>query len=775
MRNRIFLFSIFILFTVNSFSQINIEGIIADKISHKAVKDMTIKVMDKDSIFIVGAISQKNGWFEVNNIKLSSVYLIECSGIGYERTIQKIKGRNTVDVSTLNADTIFVASSPYNLKEVVVKGESRKRQIDRIVIYPNKIIKESTNSAWGVLEKLQLPKIVIHKDGMSITTADGKNVVLKINGVPSNTDEFLSILPSQIKEVDYYDNPGIRYEGQNIGAVIDIHTKNYIDGYSAGIQSMDALTTVSTENKLHFKISHATSQFLFMYSNKYRDYHKSWTDTNLSFGSQAETLSLTKNGLREPYSYLEHNIEANYYYNLSGLQLNFKLNDDIYNCKKDNAKQDIYENNVFQYQSYSSPKTSYNSPSIDMYSSLKLSEKDNISLDILTTYRKSNYDYYYHEAEESGQTVFPYEYNVDGKRFSVISEALYERSLNANARFTGGLRYDYAKTDNDYTKDLALQDHSTSSSLFGYTQILGKVSRFSYQVGCGINSLRYQEGDNSYHKTIFRPTIRVSYNPFEHWLLSFSSKVTPYIPELSDMAGATRKINQLEYEKGNSSLKPYSEFSNKLGLTYSNDRFYAQLDYEFAYGHHPFAPYCFIQNNYVVYLTDTYNKSINQTCSSYVSYNIIKNIISVSGFCNYDRYLYCINGDRYNKAFWNYQGQLMINLSKSFSVDMAVIDNRKGLNGNICSMQEAATYIEASYKCGSWLFDFGVWNPCRNKIKLYEDKYYGNDVSKHVISYNYDKGNMFYIQVSFNFAKGKKSNTVNNKITNYDSEDGIIR
>jgi predicted metal-binding protein len=100
------------------------------------VKDMTIKVMDKDSIFIVGAISQKNGWFEVNNIKLSSVYLIECSGIGYERTIQKIKGRNTVDVSTLNADTIFVASSPYNLKEVVVKGESRKRQIDRIVIYP---------------------------------------------------------------------------------------------------------------------------------------------------------------------------------------------------------------------------------------------------------------------------------------------------------------------------------------------------------------------------------------------------------------------------------------------------------------------------------------------------------------------------------------------------------------------------------------------------------------------------------------------------------------
>ncbi|GAA6529337.1 hypothetical protein LPYR103PRE_13100 [Segatella asaccharophila] len=58
---------------------------------------------------------------------------------------------------------------------------------------------------------------------------------------------------------------------------------------------------------------------------------------------------------------------------------------------------------------------------------------------------------------------------------------------------------------------------------------------------------------------------------------------------------------------------------------------------------------------------------------------------------------------------------------------------------------------------------------------MYEDKYYGNDVSKHVISYNYDKGNMFYIQVSFNFAKGKKSNTVNNKITNYDSEDGIIR
>ena len=73
------------------------------------------------------------------------------------------------------------------------------------------------------------------------------------------------------------------------------------------------------------------------------------------------------------------------------------------------------------------------------------------------------------------------------------------------------------------------------------------------------------------------------------------------------------------------------------------------------------------------------------------------------------------------------------------------------------------------------MFTAGIWDPFRSKIKLSERKNINSQFNKNIVSWNADKANMVYIQVSLNLNKGHKSQTLRKKIQNIDDEDGILK
>lgn len=116
-----------------------------------------------------------------------------------------------------------------------------------------------------------------------------------------------------------------------------------------------------------------------------------------------------------------------------------------------------------------------------------------------------------------------------------------------------------------------------------------------------------------------------------------------------------------------------------------------------------------------------------------------------------------------------------MNLTKNLSMNFGIINNRKELRGNLYLAQENAVYFSTSYHLKQWMFTAGIWDPFRSKIKLSEKKNINSQFNKNIVSWNADKANMVYIQVSLNLNKGHKSQTLRKKIQNIDDEDGILK
>lgn len=707
--------------------------------------------------------TDENGRFTIKDLTQGKI--LTFSSIGYKTKTWLYDGQDSVN--------IILEEETQVLKEVVVKGPRYKKMVDRLIIYPNKELRESSNNVWGVLDRLHLPNAIVSKESIGITMFDGRSVAYQINGVPATAEEYLAISPNQIKSIEFIDNPGVRYATQNYGGILNVKTKDGIKGYGLGFKTMDAVTTLSSENNIFLKLNNVKNQFTFIYDNKFRHYTKNRNDTRLV--SVPLSLSLVKEGDDSPYSYQQHSLKAVYSHVAKSFLLNVNFNTVFYNNDRDETLQKVYEFDNLIGNSVLTPKYKSNLYSLDIYASQNIAKKDNLIFDLLTTYRTSNYRYNFMEINQHSMNLFNYQYDVHGKRLSFIPELLYEHKISDLNNLTVGVRINYARTNNNYSQDIMKKDHSDSYDILSYAQLLGRYKNLSYQIGVGGNIVSYSKDSISYTKRFMRPMIKFSYTPISHFTFSFNAELIPHVPELADMANVTRKLNSIEIEKGNPDLRPYVEYNNKFDVAYNINRLYFQLAYLYSFSRHPFAPNSYIDNGNIYYITDEYNKSRVHALSSFVNYEVIRNRLTLSGACTFSKTLFQKDNIEYTKNIWNYYVQAGLNLTKNLSMNFGIINNRKELRGNLYLAQENAVYFSTSYHLKQWMFTAGIWDPFRSKIKLSERKNINSQFNKNIVSWNADKANMVYIQVSLNLNKGHKSQTLRKKIQNIDDEDGILK
>lgn len=754
------------------YSQATLKGVVVEYGKSVPIEGLTIRVLNKDSTFIAGTCSCDNGAFEIKNVKSLPFYLISFSGIGYESTTCRITNMQATD-NVLPIDTVYIVPASQYLKEVTIKGNSTVREIDRLIMFPNENIRKSSVSAWDVLEKLRMPNIVINKSSLTISTSEGQHIIYKINGVVADASEYLTINPNAIKSVTFIDNPSARYSNQEIGAIIDIKTREVRKGLSAGIRSENTLTTISTGNFIHMKVNQEKNMLSILYNNKYRHYKKGWNDTDVDCESSYAHQTLTMKGENMPYRYIEQNFSAIYNYTSRTMDLNIKFNDKWHNDINIGSKQDVFMNGKLIYKSIFAPHTSFNSPSLDVYSSMKITDKDLLSFDLLGTYKYNKYVYSYNEDFENTKRT-EYGYNVIGNRWSFIGETIYEHSFNKNI-LECGIRINYAKTKNDYTKDINIMNYSHTSDIYGYIQLKGTYSRFSYDVGLGVEKIKYNEFDSYFDKYVFRPMFRTTYSITKGFEIGLTSKIIPHIPELSEMVDVTKSLNDYECEKGNPHLKPYSDYSNKINVTCNLCKLYLSGDFTMNYSNSPFAPECRMENDVIVYDMQMFDHCFSFSSGGNMSYDFIEDKLSMSFFCRFSDNIYKKGSNRFNTSLWNYGGKFSLRFSQSWMLDVALYDYRNFAYGMMKNSQEKVIYAEISYKAKECLFSLGVWNPFKKSVQLSENNYCGNGITKNISTFSKDKGNMVYIRVSLNISKGSKYKENSKKISNVDYSDGIKR
>ena len=78
---------------------------------------------------------------------------------------------------------------------------------------------------------------------------------------------------------------------------------------------------------------------------------------------------------------------------------------------------------------------------------------------------------------------------VDGDKYSIIGEAIYEKKLTNGNRLSGGLRHNQSFSDNSYINGHNYKTHMEQMESSAYAEFKGKVKKTGLLVGCDRESL----------------------------------------------------------------------------------------------------------------------------------------------------------------------------------------------------------------------------------------------------------------------------------------------
>ncbi|MCM1224456.1 MAG: hypothetical protein NC548_59405 [Lachnospiraceae bacterium] len=135
-----------------------------------------------------------------------------------------------------NARTDSIAST---LDEVVVTADSKIETSKKVILTPTKLEKKHSTNGYSLLENMNLPDFSVNASTQSISTIDGRNAIILINGVVAQPDELATLSAAEITRIDYQRNPGGRFVGS--GAAINFITAQYEHGGNIYISANEGL------------------------------------------------------------------------------------------------------------------------------------------------------------------------------------------------------------------------------------------------------------------------------------------------------------------------------------------------------------------------------------------------------------------------------------------------------------------------------------------------------------------------------------------------------
>lgn len=216
-----------------------IFGYIIDRDSNLPLEFTNIVLFNSaDSTQSAGTVSDKKGFFVLDNIKPGEYYL-RISFIGYQ-----INYVNNIVVK-LNSITdlgkIFISSQSLNVNEVVVSGQRSPitYEIDKKVINVSENFSSISGTAIDILENI--PSVTVDIEG-NVSLRGSGNFTVLIDGRPSILDanEALQQIPaSAIENIEIITNPSAKYDPQGTAGIINIIMKSNKNVGMSGIVDLN--------------------------------------------------------------------------------------------------------------------------------------------------------------------------------------------------------------------------------------------------------------------------------------------------------------------------------------------------------------------------------------------------------------------------------------------------------------------------------------------------------------------------------------------------------
>lgn len=748
---RLYYIIFFVLSSINLLhAQSTLEGRIVDE-KQKGISDVTIRLLQKDSTFIKGVITDSIGNYNMQNIKKGN-YLLYISSIGYNS--QEIQ--LNIETSYIKLDPIKLLDSNMTLKEVVIKGKSFIRQNDRVLILPDKQQIKHAATGYDLLYNLMIPGISVDRRKGQVSTFNGE-VSLYINGRKADYREIQALRPHDIEKVEYFDMPTGQYAGDKAAI-------NYIikERKTGGYVTLDGTQTIGHLNgdyNATAKLNHQNTNYTLFGGHSMSKYDGIQSEKKEVFHFPQSEISRTT-GIDEALTkknnqYVQLNIDnTNNKRTLNG-KLSF-----FHSKAPDNYNQTLktYSNEPSTpIQTLNETNQQSIMPGLNLYGNFNLTPKQNLQVTLLGTYTKNDYERSYREADYRSYT------QAQEDLYNIRFKTNYNVKLKHQNSFGLQLSHLHQISSSNYSGDYNQWTHlwTGETLLMGqYNQNLGKKVFLSIQFGGDLLQYRLHGYDQ---KKYLSPhaNIMLNYRISSNQSIMYALNTGNSNPPLDWLSDVDQNIDSLQIKRGNPYLDKANYYITYLVYSLQAGKFNFQVT-GYYLGATPSPAYdYYIEGNKLVtgFRSDGNYHNIKSALA--VTYKVNSNLrINASGFYRYYKATGKIKADQSEWA-----GSVDVNY---FWKDFAFNVYGKSTARSV-SMSPSYTRSPASYGASlrwnhkNWNVEIGTDNPFSKHNRNIE--YLNTDVYQF---YNTTYSRIYqqtgYIKLAYTFDFGRKTSRTQDKV-----------
>lgn len=741
-----------------------ITGTVVDGGDNSQLPGVSIMLANDYGDMVKGVATDEMGRFEIADVE-DGTYLLHVTYIGY--TPQSISLTN-LD-GDVNVGIVKLEQKPNVLGEVVVEGGVVINKVDRQIILPTSAQRKASTNGVSLLQHLQIPSLAINPIDKSVKTNFGADVQLRINGVEATKGEVVALRPRDVVRVEYHENPGLRYG--SAAAVVDFIVKKNETGGNVAADLMNGIKPLGAgDYNVSARYNRNKSALSAVFSWERRDLD--WIRENYESFVYPNMILENKeigNPTRIKYDNMNLSLSYNYADDKNMLNIAFR---DVYN----NTPNSFPDRNSVLYQGedvygiVDRQATKSHIPSLDVYYQRNLGGGQNLYLDVVGTYLKSSNDRQY-SMTMVGMEPTSIVSEVDGSKYSVIGEVIYERPLWGGS-LTAGAKHSHSQMDNVYDGDISSKVKMNMEETYLFAEYKSRVKKLDYMVGIGAMRTSYRQGGLSQEKYVARPTLTLSYNVTNDISLRYNAYMSGYSPSLSDLSDVSQEMDAYQVRRGNPGLHSVTFYTNSLSASWRNRYVNVELSGRYSYDDNPIMEETTFEDNKFVRTFANQQGFHRLNVQATVQVFPFRDYIQVRLTPFFNRYI--SNGKDYTHTHsnWGFRGSIMA-MYKNWGMMIDMNTSYHELWGETITKGERLHSIAVGYNTEKWGIQAMFMNPFTKRYEQGVDNLSRLAPYKQ-IAYSDDFRRMVMINVSFNLDFGKQRGISGRRINNSDTDTGIL-
>ena len=440
---RLLLLQLFFMVTCVSFAQVTLRGKVSDKESKTEIPFANVvlyQISDTTKMF-TGTMTDEKGQYHLENLPVGQ-YKITISYIGYEALQQRLR------LAMPSSDNVLVknfelVNNSIELGEVVVKANLTRQKTDHKVILFNK--EQIANASYAKDLLRTMPNIREEPISGKLSTMQGGGLLILINGIKATDAQLRMIPPEKVIRVEYYDIPPARYA--YVGTVVNVITKTLDNGYSFGLQTLMAFTTGFNNSSAYYSATLGKHRFDLEYDLNYRNYKNRIEDVRYDYSLKDVQCQDHTQG-KDAFGYTTHSLSLKYaFVNAEKQIFQATLTPDYSTSFSKAVYEGVYQkdNNISTlFKDWDkSDKTIH--PSLDLYYWRKISDKDELTLNMNLNHFQTKGDDKRKELEKDiERTTYEHLMTLNNQKQSIIGEVAYSRNLSIASKLNTGYKVEYS-------------------------------------------------------------------------------------------------------------------------------------------------------------------------------------------------------------------------------------------------------------------------------------------------------------------------------------------